>query len=652
MLHEDYPSSDPYQITRWSRGFFGVDDQGQVVFRGGNQNQHWPIHDLLDRVASDEIHPPLLVRFPDIIRSRVDDLYQAFQNAIDQFDYQSTYNCVYPVKVNQNQSVVKSVLQFGQRFGIGLEAGSKAELMLVITGSDPSTPILYNGFKDDVSIEMAIRASRMGRDITIIIEKPNEIELIAAISAKLNHRPRLGIRVKLSSRGSGHWEHSGGLRSKFGLFVPQLLAAVEILKQFNLLDSFQLLHFHPGSQINDILRIKASVIEATRIYCDLKNRGVPLDTIDVGGGLAVDYTGQQSTDSSSMNYSLQEYANDIVYYVNRVCLQSKTPVPQIISESGRALVAHHAMMVIPVIGSSYRDVQADSVAEFDSDDRSLQPLVELRGTLDEINPDNLLESFHDAQQAIDMTLQLFGAGMISLEHRAIGERLFWNVCRSIREELNTRTQVSVELDSLRNLFAETYIANFSLFHSLRDHWAIDHLFPIVPLQRLGERPTIDAVLGDITCDSDGKINRFIDGKTGRSTLPVHTLRDGQDYMLGVFLVGAYQEAIGEQHNLLGRPNVATAEEIDGRLVATEIQRGDTLADMLRFNDPNWSSPFDGEASEAFQQQEDAEFFRRSMSTYCYLNPAESACRAADRSEQPPIAEMQAGYSNSGNDHES
>ncbi len=612
------------QVKRWGKDFFDVDEQGRIVVRHQDvDSAATALQDLVDELADQRIECPIIFKFPGIIRERVCQLYRAFEKAIQQFDYAESYQCVYPIKVNQSRPAVETILAH-DRYEVGLEAGSKAELLTILAVAKPNTTILYNGFKDRTSIEMAIRASRLGRDITIIIEKPNEIELIQALSQELGHCPRLGIRVKLASRGSGHWEHSGGLRSKFGLFVPQLLAAVERLRELGLLKHFQLLHFHPGSQINDVLRIKASVIEATRIYCDLVQRGAPLNRMDVGGGLAVDYTGQQSTDSSSMNYSLQEYANDIVYYIKRVCDQVGVSPPRILSESGRALVAHHAVMVFSIIGSSYRDIESyETDVKFDRSDRSLQPLVELQDTLQDVSEKNLLESFHDAQQAIDMTLQLFANGMMSLENRSVGESLFWQVCRKIRLKMNSLKFVPGELDSLRDLFAETYIANFSVFQSLRDHWAIDQLFPIVPLVGLDRGRDVDAVLGDITCDSDGKVERFVCDKASRRTLKVHALRQDEPYYMGAFLVGAYQQSLGESHNLLGRPHTVCVEFENGKPVLTRVSPGDSIEEIMKWNSSE-SEHGEAEASlldefVASLNSEEALFFANAAREYCYLS---------------------------------
>ena len=565
---------------------------------------------------------PCLLRFPFIIRHRVKKINDAFRTAIREFQYPNSYQCVFPVKANHNRDVIHTIASSETPNEVGLEAGSKAELLLVISHAKRETPVFYNGFKDNSSIEMAVRASRAGWNITIIIEKPNEIPMIVETCLRLNHTPRLGIRIKLASRGSGHWEHSGGLRSKFGLFVPQLLAAVDQLKEHNMLQALKLLHFHPGSQINDILKIKASVIEATRIYCGLVQQGVPLSTLDVGGGLAVDYTGKRSTSPSSMNYSLQEYTNDIVYYIKRVCDQANVAPPAIVSESGRALVAHHSVLVIPVLGSSYRELDEHLIDEpFDENDLSLQPLVELRATSNEVSANNLLECFHDAQQAMDMTLQLFASGMLSLQHRAIAEKLFWKVCRRIREHFNNLSDVPNSLNELKDLFAETYIGNFSLFQSLRDHWAIGQLFPVMPIQNLHRRPELNAILGDITCDSDGRIGSFIGERENRmqSTIPVHGLDGSQPYFLAVFLTGAYQEAIGQQHNLLGKTSSVTID-ISGKQPFVAASNQDAPVEMLLKDDATeFTKQLESQFADRSSQNDDLEFLKNFLSEGCYLS---------------------------------
>ncbi len=619
------PSQIPfdYQITQWGQPYFSINPDGKVAVTNPGTLDSCSIFEIVQLAKQKNLDAPLLLRFPFVVRHRIEQINAAFQFAIQEFQYPNSYQCVFPVKANQHAHVIDSIVDGNRLKHVGLEAGSKAELLLIIARATPDTPIFYNGFKDRSSIEMAVRASRCGLNVTVIIEKPIELVTVVQVCRQLNHKVRLGIRIKLASRGSGHWEHSGGLRSKFGLFVPQLLAAVEKLKANDMLDALQLLHFHPGSQINDILKIKASVIEATRIYCGLIKQGVPLTTLDVGGGLAVDYTGEKSTSPSSMNYSLQEYANDIVYYIKRVCDQTQVEPPEIVTESGRAVVAHHSVLVIPVLGSSYREIdEYDLDLSFDETDLSLQPLVELKATYEDITADNLIECFHDAQQAIDMTLQLFASGMLSLTHRSIAEKLFWKVCRRIREHFNTLGDVPTNLGELKELFAETYIGNFSLFQSLRDHWAINQLFPVMPIQNLDQRPDLHAVLGDITCDSDGRIGCFISEKENshQSAVRVHSLAGQSPYYLAVFLTGAYQEAIGQQHNLLGKTHSVSIEFQNGCPHITTINHGTTLGQALSENGYSMENQI---ASLESTHPEDVEHLLSCLSDYCYLSPEET-----------------------------
>ncbi len=414
-----------YGIERWSNGFFSIESSGDMLIHPtGEPDVSWNLEKFLAESLDDDVQPPMLLRLPSIIECRIQELNEAFRAAIDEYDYRGKYRSIYPVKVNPHRQVISGVLKYGREYGIGLEAGTKAELMAVMIMAEDGTPILCNGFKDRMMIELAIRGVQLGRNVTVIIEKLNEVELLAECVNRLGTCPKLGIRVKLAAQANGRWASSGGYKSKFGLTVNELLEAIEKLRQHGHLDSLGLLHFHPGSQINDVRKIKSSLIEATRVYVDLVKQGVPLDTIDVGGGLAVDYTGNQNTEASSMNYTLQEYANDVVYYIQMVCDQSGVDHPNIYSESGRALVAHHAMLLIPAIGINQRPaIHVLDEHEWDKC-KSIPPLMELAGVLDELNEENLMESFHDAQQAVEMVQQLFNNGMLTLSGRALAEKLF------------------------------------------------------------------------------------------------------------------------------------------------------------------------------------------------------------------------------------
>ena len=580
-------SAELYNIERWGLNYFSVDHQGYVVAvpkADGSRNIR--LLDLVEHYQEKGAAPPILLRFPGIIRRRMEEIHHAFQAAIQNFGFEGSYSCIYPVKVNQHLEVVQAAISSGRPFGGGVEAGSKAELLAIIAMTDNNTPLLCNGFKDPSVIEMAIRAAQMGRDITIVIEKPNEVQLVVDCVNRLGVKPKLGVRVKLSARGAGHWQSSGGSRSKFGLTVPELVRAVEELREHQLLDCVHLLHFHPGSQITNVRKIKSSIIEATRVYADLLNLGVPLKIIDVGGGLAVDYTGYRNREPSSMNYTLQEYANDVVYYIQMVCDQEEVPHPRIYSESGRALVAHHSVLIVPIVGTSQNHVAQSTVPQLTPDDLEVAPLAELHGILGEIAEKNVLESFHDAQTAMEIALQMFANGSLTLEQRAKAEWMTWSICVKINDLLDDLEFVPRELDELRLNLSDTYFANFSLFQALPDAWALGQLFPVMPIHRLQERPSKYGILGDMTCDSDGKIDCFIGDSGERRWLPLHQYVEQQPYMLGIFLVGAYQESLSDDHNLMGKFHILNVDE-DDPFNKSHLICGSTLREVLEHVHHDW-----------------------------------------------------------------
>lgn len=574
-------SSDLYQVERWGSGFFSVESNGNLhVSPNRDGLAKIDLMQIIELARQQGCEPPLLVRFPQISRERLWEIQGAFDAAIQEFEYSGQYTCIYPIKVNQHRRVVESLVGTDRPQKVGLEAGSKAELLAVLAQARPDMPILCNGFKDEAYIEMALRGLKLGLDVTITIEKPSEFQLAARVAGQLGVRPRLGVRVKLATRGSGHWEATGGHKSKFGLTATEVVAGMKWLREQGLADCVHLLHFHIGSQIPNIRRTKAAVIEATRIYGDLVRDGVPLRTIDVGGGLGIDYTGAQNTSASSMNYTLQEYANDVVYYIKSVCEQVGVPCPNVYSESGRALVAHQSMLVFPVFGSTSYQPGLD-VADWRTApiDPKLQPLVDLRHALEDLNENTVSESYHDAQQALEIAINLFNSGHLSLKERALAETMFKEVCRKVAEMMSELDFIPRELENLQVMLADIYYGNFSLFRSLPDHWAIDQLFPVMPLHRLEERPGQMAILSDITCDSDGKIDRFIDPKGEKTTLALHRF-DGQPYYIGVFLVGAYQEILGDDHNLLGGVHCAEVTVLPDGSWEMELGAGKTLQQML------------------------------------------------------------------------
>ena len=624
-------SSDLYQVDRWGSGFFSVGSDGHLQVSPSRDNSA-PIDlmEIVELARQQGCEPPLLVRFPEISRQRLWEIQGAFDSAIAEFDYPGRYTCIYPIKVNQHRRVVEALVEAGERTGVGLEAGSKAELLAILAVARPGMPILCNGFKDTQYIEMALRARKLGLDVFIIIEKPTEFRLAVEVGRALGVRPQLGVRVKLATRGSGHWEATGGHKSKFGLTATEVVSGIQWLREQGMEDCVHLLHFHLGSQIPNIRRTKAAVIEATRVFCDIVKMGVQLKTIDVGGGLGIDYSGAQNTSASSMNYTLQEYANDVVYYIKSVCEQSQVPCPNIFSESGRALVAHQSVLLFPVFGSTshHPGFEMSAWREMQIDPK-LQPLVDLRHALQDLDENNVLESYHDAQQALEIAINLFNSGHLSLENRALAETMFREVCRKVAELMSELDFIPRELENLQVLLADIYYGNFSLFRSLPDHWAIGQLFPVMPIHRLEERPCQMAILSDITCDSDGKLDRFIDAKGEKTTLALHRF-DGGPYYIGVFLVGAYQEILGDDHNLLGNVHVAEVEmQADGSYTV-EITPGKTLENVLdsvQHRPDDMRSSLDRLVASAVQsgriQAEEADsfsaFYRQTFDGYTYLD---------------------------------
>jgi arginine decarboxylase len=569
-----------YDIDRWGKGYFSVSAEGHVLVHPTRDPQSFvDLKKLIDTLVLRGIDPPILLRFPDILGNQIRELRDTFQAAIAEHNYQGGYCCVYPIKVNQQRHVVEEVHRYGRQFGFGLEAGSKPELLAVAAVADNSTPIICNGFKDDEYIEMCMLARKIGRDITPVVEKFTELELILKYAAQMGVRPAIGLRVKLASRGAGRWKSSGGYRSKFGLTVTEAVRAVETLKAAGMEDCLKLLHFHLGSQITNIRHIKGAVIEAARVYVDLKKQGAGLERLDVGGGLGIDYDGSQTDFESSVNYTLQEYANDIVYHVQNVCDEAEVPHPTIVSESGRAIAAYHSVLLFNVLGvSGFGDEEVAGALTDDSE----QPLVDLMESYRGLSSKNLLESFHDAQQALDSALNLFSLGYLPLKQRCTAENLYWLICRRILAMAKQLDVFPEELEGLDGMLSDTYFCNFSLFQSMPDSWAVKQLFPIMPIHRLDTQPTRSAVLGDISCDSDGKVDQFIDRRDVKKTLPLHTF-NGDPYYLGTFLVGAYQEILGDLHNLLGDTHaVHVRVNENNQPVLEAVIRGDTVKEVLDY----------------------------------------------------------------------
>jgi arginine decarboxylase len=575
-------SLDLYNIKGWGNAYFSVNDAGSmVVHPGGKDSPAIDLKELVDEVRERGISLPLLIRFSEIIKARVVELNEAFNGAISEYGYQGKYRGVYPIKVNQDRYLVERLVEYGRPYHYGLEAGSKPELLAVMAMlEDEDALIICNGYKDEEYIETALLASKLGRRVILVVEKPSELTLIHQISQKMGVRPRIGIRSRLSAKGAGHWEGSAGDRSKFGLSGRDLLAAVAFLKENGLLDTFELLHFHLGSQISSIRSVKDGLQEAAQVYVNLAALGAPLGYLDVGGGLGVDYDGSQTNFTSSLNYTLQEYANDIVFGIMQVCDARGVPHPTIVSESGRATVAHHAVLVIDVLGVSEFEVGKLPRKPPADAEPSLRNLFE---TYKEVSRKNVLESYHDAISYRDECLSLFNLGHLSLENRGLAEDLFWATCQKILRITRSLQQVPEDLEGLERQLADTYFCNFSVFQSVPDSWAIDQLFPVVPIHRLDEEPANRAVLADITCDSDGKIDHFIDRRDVKDVLELHDYRAGEPYYLGIFLVGAYQEILGDLHNLFGDTNtvhVSLDPEDDYKIEG--VVSGDTVSDVLRY----------------------------------------------------------------------
>jgi arginine decarboxylase len=573
-------AAEMYEIARWGQGYFSIGENGHVKIHPTKEaDRSIDLKQLVDHLQLRGISLPTLIRFSDILQHRLKDIHDAFQAAITQHEYTGKYICVYPIKVNQQRQVVEEVLNFGRPFNFGLEAGSKPELIAVAALADNETPIICNGFKDAEFIELAMLAQKVGRRIIPVVEKYTELDLILEQAEKIGVRPQIGMRVKLAARGGGRWQSSGGYRSKFGLTVAEILQGLKELKTRGMEDCFQLLHFHLGSQIPNIRIVKGALNEAARVYVELVQAGAGLQYMDVGGGLGVDYDGSQTNFESSVNYTLQEYANDVVYHLQTVCDEAKVAHPTIISESGRAVVAHHSLLVFNVLGSS--GFGNDEVLQTATADME-QPLVDLIETHASLTTRNALESYHDAQQALDMAINLFSTGYLPLEQRSQAEKLYWAICMKLQKLVKTMEEVPEDLQHLDESLSDTYFCNFSLFQSVPDSWAIKQLFPVMPIHRLNERPTRHAVLGDITCDSDGKIDQFIDRRDVRRTLPLHAVNGGA-YYLGVFLVGAYQEILGDLHNLYGDTHaVHVSLDGDNTVVLDAVIKGDTVREVLKY----------------------------------------------------------------------
>lgn len=574
-------SKELYNISGWGTSYFGINEKGDVYVTPCKDNTQIDLRDIMDELALRDINAPVLLRFPDILDNRIEKTASCFQKAKGEYRYKGENFVIYPIKVNQMQPVVEEIISHGKKFNLGLEAGSKPELHAVIAVQAQSDSlIICNGYKDESYIELALLAQKMGKRIFIVVEKLNELDIIAKVAGKLNVKPNIGIRIKLASSGSGKWAESGGDASKFGLTSAELLTALNKIEEMGFHDCLRLIHFHIGSQITKIRRIQTALREAAQFYINLHKMGYNVDFVDCGGGLGVDYDGTRSSSSeSSVNYSIQEYVNDCVYTFVDAANKNNIEHPNLITESGRSLSAHHSVLVIDVLETASLPEMPE---EFEAKETDHQLVKDLYEIWDNLNPRNMLEDWHDAEQIREEALQLFSHGIVDLKTRAEIEAMYWSVCHEINNLAKHMKHVPEELRGLDKILADKYFCNFSLFQSLPDSWAIDQLFPIMPIQRLDERPTRNATLQDITCDSDGKIANFVtDGHIG-NVLPLHPLKKNEPYYLGVFLVGAYQEILGDMHNLFGDTNAAHISVKDGKYCIDQIFDGETVEEVLDY----------------------------------------------------------------------
>lgn len=574
-------SAELYQLSAWGGDAFTIDERGDLIVQPhGKQGPRFSLPELVEDLRSRGLELPLLLRISNILQLRVQALAGAFNKAIQESGYQSRYRPVFPIKVNQQRDVVEELVEFGREHSLGLEAGSKPELLVALAHmTNPQGLVICNGYKDARYVETAMLAQKLGVHCIIVIDRIEELDTVLRVSRRLDLRPHIGIRAKLASRGAGKWVESGGEKSKFGLTTAEVVAVVDRLRELNMLDCLELLHFHIGSQITAIRAIKDALKESTRIYVELHAMGAGLKFIDVGGGLAVDYDGSQTNFHSSANYSLQEYANDVVFAVQEACDDKGIPHPGIVSESGRALTAHHSILVFDVLGVSRVAVEVPKDAEQHEDGTITQMCQILR----EISQKNFQESYHDALQLKEEATSLFNLGYLDLKGRALAESLFWAICDRIRGIVATLDYVPDELSGLERALADTYYCNFSVFQSVPDHWAVKQLFPTMPIHRLHERPIRRAILADLTCDSDGKVDRFIDLRDVKNVLEVHPYAPGRPYYLAMFLVGAYQEILGDLHNLFGDTNAIhiSMDEEHGYRIERVIE-GDSVAEVLSY----------------------------------------------------------------------
>ncbi|EPT33373.1 biosynthetic arginine decarboxylase [Phocaeicola abscessus] len=574
-------SEELYNITGWGKPYFTINESGHVVVTPKKDCVSVDLRNVIDELQLRDVSTPVLLRFPDILDNRIEQISKCFDKASKEYGYKGENFIIYPIKVNQMKPVVEEIISHGKKFNLGLEAGSKPELHAVIAvNSDSDSLIICNGYKDESYVELALLAQKMGKRIFLVVEKLNELRLIAKMARQLAVRPNIGIRIKLASSGSGKWEESGGDASKFGLTSSELLEALDFLEKNKMKDCLKLIHFHIGSQVTKIRRIKTALREASQFYVQLHSMGFDVEFVDIGGGLGIDYDGTRSSNSeSSVNYSIQEYVNDSISTLVDASDKNDIPHPNIITESGRSLAAHHSVLIINVLETASLPEMPE---EFEATAEEHELVQELYQIWDHLNQSRMLEDWHDAQQIREESLDLFSHGIVDLKTRAQIEQMFWSVAHEINQMAKQLKHAPEELKQLDKQLADKYFCNFSLFQSLPDSWAIDQIFPIMPIQRLDERPDREATLQDITCDSDGRIVNFVTSRTISQSLPIHSLKVKEPYYVGVFLVGAYQEILGDMHNLFGDTN-AVHITVDGeRYSIDQVIDGETVADVLDY----------------------------------------------------------------------
>ena len=628
---------ETYGIENWGAGYFGVNRKGNLVVRPSeNDTRTADVKEIIDDLRARGINTPILLRFPQLIVGQIRKLQKAFRNSIKEYEYNGGHLCVYPMKVNQNRAVVEEYLREGSRYDFGLEAGSKAELYgaLAMEQSDDSLLVL-NGFKDEEFIRLAFIGAKSGKKVVIVIEKLSELDSILRIAEELKIQgrdkilPMIGVRVKLYSKGSGRWETSGGEAAKFGLTTTEILEVIRRLQEAGRIEMLRLLHFHIGSQLTDIKRIKNAMKEAARVYAKIYEMKIPIEFLDVGGGMAVDYDGSKTAFDSSANYNAQEFANDVVYVIKQVCDDENVPHPTIVQECGRFMSAYHAILVTNIQDEIETIVEDLTPIEIDEDDpQVVKELFDLRET---INVKNHREYYHDALEQREQLFTLFNLGLISLENRGKGEVLFWDVCERADKFAQQKKYVSEEFDDLRLLLCAKYLANFSVFRSIPDNWALEQLFPIVPIHKLNKIPTEYTTLCDITCDSDGVVEKFVDLHDVKRVLALHPLVKGEQYYLAIMLVGAYQECMGNNHNLFGVPHEAQVFiDEDGYLIKKVIT-GSTLGESLQRARYEKSQLHDGfrrlmqlQTKHGELSEEEAtnliEYYESKIDSYTYLSP--------------------------------